>query len=444
MKKIIGAIFLLLLFGNLSFAQNRFVIQNKKQTDKIRFELINNLVVIPVEVNGVTLSFILDTGVSKPIIFNFLNMSDTLKIKETERMSLMGLGEGDSIQVYKSKNNVFKVGEAVKLNQDVYAVIDSNLNFGPRLGVSVHGILGFDLFKDLVVEINYSRQYVRLTEPEAYQYKVCRNCERLNIEFYNSKPYVNAKVKINKKTIPVTLLIDSGGSDALWLFEDKTLGITSGDVFFEDFLGHGLNGSVYGKRSKIERFALNNYAFKDINVAYPDSAYIKFARMFKGRNGSIGGSILKRFNTTIDYRNALITLKKNASFKEKFSHNKSGIELAHKGVQIVKEIKYDKEGVKVNDDDNYYSIIDFKKNYNIVLKPSYEIAELRKDSPAHRAGLKKGDVVIAINGKRAYELPLQELIHMFYGEDGKRIKLKIVRGGRETLVFNFQLEDAFK
>ncbi|GAA3564580.1 hypothetical protein GCM10022395_13840 [Snuella lapsa] len=421
------------------------MIQNKKQTDKIRFKLINNLIVIPVEVNGVTLSFILDTGVSKPIIFNFLNISDTLKIKDTERMSLMGLGEGDSIQVHKSKNNVFKIGEAVKLNQDVYAVIDSNLNLAPRLGVSVHGILGFDLFKDLVVEINYSRQYVRLTEPEAYEYKVCRNCERLNIEFYNSKPYVNAKVKINKKTIPVTLLVDSGGSDALWLFEDETLGINSGDVFFEDFLGHGLNGSVYGKRAKIERFALNNYVFKDINVAYPDSAYIKFARMFKGRNGSIGGSVLKRFNTTIDYRNALITLKKNASFKDKFSHNKSGIELAHKGVHIVKEVKYNKETVKANSDDNsYYSIVDFKKNYNIVLKPSYVVAELRKGSPADRAGVKKGDVVLAINGKRAYELPLQELIHMFYDEDGKRIKLKIVRGGIETLVFSFQLENPFK
>ena len=37
------------------------------------FKLINNLIIIPVEVNGVTLSFLLDTGVSKPIIFNFLN-----------------------------------------------------------------------------------------------------------------------------------------------------------------------------------------------------------------------------------------------------------------------------------------------------------------------------------------------------------------------------------
>jgi hypothetical protein len=39
-------------------------------SEKIRFELIGDLIVIPIEVNNVLLSFILDTGVSKPILFN--------------------------------------------------------------------------------------------------------------------------------------------------------------------------------------------------------------------------------------------------------------------------------------------------------------------------------------------------------------------------------------
>ena len=101
-------------------------------------------------------------------------------------------------------------------------------------------LLGFDLFKDLVVEINYSHKYIRLTEPIKYRYKDCKKCERFNLEFYNNKPYINSKVKINDKQIPVKLLIDSGGSDALWLFEDDTLGIVSNKKYFEDFLGHGL------------------------------------------------------------------------------------------------------------------------------------------------------------------------------------------------------------
>ena len=156
MKKIFTLIIIFFCLSNLSYSQGKFIVQNKKRSDKIRFKLINNLIVIPVEINGVELSFLLDTGVSKPIIFNFLNVSDTLKIKDTEKIFLRGLGEGESVEALKSKNNVFKIGDAIKLNQDLYAVFDANLNFAPRLGVPIHGILGFDFFKDLVIEINYS------------------------------------------------------------------------------------------------------------------------------------------------------------------------------------------------------------------------------------------------------------------------------------------------
>ena len=74
MNKNIIFTFLFLCCGYFGFSQDKFVIQNRKGVDKVKFRLINNLIIIPVEVNGVTLSFLLDTGVSKPIIFNFLNV----------------------------------------------------------------------------------------------------------------------------------------------------------------------------------------------------------------------------------------------------------------------------------------------------------------------------------------------------------------------------------
>ena len=118
MKKRILVIILFFCLYNFSFSQGKFIIQNNKQSDKIKFKLINNIIAIPVEINGVTLSFLLDTGVSKPIIFNFLNVSDTLKIKNTETISLRGLGEGESVDALKSKRNIIKIGDAINLNQD--------------------------------------------------------------------------------------------------------------------------------------------------------------------------------------------------------------------------------------------------------------------------------------------------------------------------------------
>jgi hypothetical protein len=47
---------------NLSvFSQGNFELQNGIR-DKIHFKLVNNLIVIPVTINGVSLSFLLDTG----------------------------------------------------------------------------------------------------------------------------------------------------------------------------------------------------------------------------------------------------------------------------------------------------------------------------------------------------------------------------------------------
>ena len=430
----------------MGFSQGKFVIQNKKESDRIKFQLINNLIVIPVEINGVVLSFLLDTGVSKPIIFNFLNVSDTLKIKDTEKIFLRGLGEGESVEALKSKNNIFKIGDAIKLNQDLYAVYDANLNFAPRLGIPIHGIIGFDLFKDFVVEINYTSKYIRITNPKRYTYKKCKTCESLNLEFYNNKPYLTANVKINNKDIPVKLLIDSGGSDALWLFEDATLGLSANGKYFNDFLGHGLSGSVYGKRSKIDEFALKGFVFKNANVAFPDSSSISFARKFKNRNGSLAGNILKRFNMIIDYQKASITLKKNSYFREGFRYNKSGIELEHNGVRLVREqdddyVLIDRMADRNASDVNSKIIIDTR--YKLSLKPAYSIVELREDSPAYRAGLKIGDVILSINNKSTHDLKLYQIVQMFYAETGKRIKLRIDRDGM-IISYEFRLESIFK
>ena len=436
----------LFCIGNFSFSQGKFVIQNHKKSDKIKFKLVNNLIIIPVEINGITLSFIVDTGVTKPMIFDYLNVSDSLKIKDTETIYIRGLGGGESVEALKSKNNIFKIGDAIKLNQDLYAIFSTDLNFAPRLGIPIHGIIGFDLFKDFVVEINYTKKYIRLTEPDKFSYKNCKKCETFNLEFYNNKPYINAKVEIYNKEIPVKLLIDTGGSDDLWLFENDSLGIKINDNYFKDFLGHGLSGSVFGKRSKVEAFYLKKLVLESANVAYPDTVSIDVTKIVKDRNGTVSGGILKRFNLIVNYQKALFTIKKNQYFNAKFSYNKSGIEIAHDGVHLVKEKDNRTSKNRAtygNDDTQTNSRIVLSQNYKLSLKPSYTIVELRVDSPAYRAGLKIGDVILTINGTPSYEFSLDAIVHKFYDSAGRQIKLKILRDDTE-MVYTFKLEEVLK
>ena len=443
MRKKCVLLFTILLSAFAVFSQGKFTLQGV-DSDKIYFKLINNLIVIPVEVNGVELSFLLDTGVSKPILFNFSGVTDELLVNEAQTISLRGLGDGDSVEAIRSTGNTFKIGKAVNFNQALFAIFDSNMDFAPRLGLPVHGIIGYDILKEFVVEINYSRNFIRLYKPEAYKYENCKTCVTKDLSFINSKPYIETKVSFDgEKNIPVKLLIDSGGSDALWLFEDEKKDIHTPEKYFDDFLGKGLSGSVYGKRSRVASYSIGKFKLKNVKAAFPDSTSVSHARQIKDRCGSVSGEILKRFNLILDYPSSKITLKKNKNFHLPFLYNGSGITLEHNGVRVVKELdkstKADPYSTGNGQNSSNPTII-LSATYKYSLAPSFTIVELRKDSPAHRAGLMLGDIVLNVNHKHAHEYSLQDLIQIFYGKEGKRIRLMVDRNGHQ-MVFYFKLEN---
>lgn len=441
MLKRITLTFFLIIGAVSSFAQGSFNLVHTS-TDKIKFQLINNLVVIPVEVNGVKLSFLLDSGVSKPILFNIINLSDSLQINNVETVYLRGLGSEGSIEALKSRGNIVKIGKAINVNQEVYVVFDEGINFAPRLGIPIHGIIGYDIFKDLIVDINYSSKSIKFHNPQTYKYKKCKKCRTFDLTLSQNKPYIDGMIEIDSNVIPVKLLIDTGGSDALWLFEDEEKGILPIDNrYFEDYLGKGLSGSVYGKRSKIKSFSLQDFKFNDVNVAFPDSSSIHIARNFKDRSGSISGELLKRFNIIFDYGNEKITFRKNSHFKAPFHYNKSGIVLEQNGIRVVKE---NNDGFFYNRESNTAGTdkIVLQASYNYVFKPAFTIVELRKDSPAQKAGLLLGDVILSVNNKDTANLKMQDINNLFSAEDGKLIRLNIDRNGI-ALKYEFKLEKLF-
>ena len=438
------SLIILLIFctNALVQAQGEFYL-DKKKSDKIKFELINNLIVFPVEVNGVELSFLLDTGVSKPIIFNFLNISEALQINQTEKIFIKGLGDGLAIEALKSVNNIFRVGDAINFKQELFAIFDPSFNFAPQLGVPIHGIIGYDFLKDFIVEINYVQRHLRLMNIDTYKQKKCKRCEVFDLEFNSNKPYIDGFATVHDKEVPVKLLIDSGGSDALWLFEDQESLISVPENNFEDFLGRGLSGTVYGKRSRIKEFRLNRFKLKNVNAAFPDSSAIHIAKRFKERSGSLSGDILKRFTVIFDYSRKKVKLRPNRYFDDPFTYNKSGMVLEHDGVRPVKVARktVTKSSFLNSDNTNLAQFgMNLSGGYEYLLAPSFKIVELRYGSPALEAGLQVGDVILNINGRGAHSFTLQEIMQHFYDDTGKTIKMTIDRNGMQ-LRYKFNLKD---
>lgn len=361
------------------------------------------------------------------------------------KIKLQGLGSEESVEAILSKGNLFTFGNIRGNNQSLYLIMDDSFDLSSRLGITVHGIIGYEILKDFVIDINYGTKRINFYNPDKYRHKICKKCETFDLELFKLKPYVNVGVKIDlnsSKIIPVKLLIDSGGSDALWLFENSHPDILSPKKYFNDFLGEGLSGTVYGKRTFVKALVIGKFEFENPTVSFPDSASISFARQFEERNGSLGASILKRFRVIFDYKNNKITLKKGSHFKEPFRYNMSGIELVYNGKQLVKE-KNDVSVGLADGKTNEKNTVILDYNYKYTFKPSYKIHHLRADSPAYNAGLLEEDIVIKINGKFTHEMELDEIIEKFYQKENTKISLVVERNGKDY-EYHFYLKDLLK
>lgn len=409
---------------------------------KIKFQLINNLIVIPIEVNGTKLSFILDSGVSKPILFN-LSDQDEIQINNVSEVTIKGLGEGEPIKALSSRGNSFKLKNIKNVDQQLYVVLDRDLNFSPSLGMPVHGIIGYDLFRDFIVYINYASQTIKFHDPGKFKYKTDKKAETLPISILNSKAYVEGQLFLKEENeVPVRLLVDTGSSDAIWLFEDEAIDLPEKN--YDDFLGEGLNGSIFGKRTKVKSINLGSFALQDAKAAFPDMRSFGSIKNLGNRNGSIGGEILKRFNIIFDYPNNKMTFKKNGNYKKPFYYNLSGITIQHNGLRYVSESIADGRGVVKSEDRNFGDVrILLENRTKLSMVPEIVVSGIRAGSPAHEAGLREGDVVLAVNGKKIHRYKLQEIMHMLDEQEGKKVRVMIERANND-LQFSFTLKKLFR
>ena len=439
MKKTVVTILICLFFCPIS-AQEGFQFENGVNKISIPFKLINNLVFIPIKVNGVELNFLLDTGVDETILFSLEDKKE-VRFFNTERILLKGLGSQEAVEGLKSTNNLLEFDAMKFRNHMLYIILDPEFNLSSHVGIPVNGIIGYQFFRNYLVEVNYTKKKVVVyRETEKNRVKIEKRYKKIPISIEKSKPYIQSTIVQDNKEIPVKLLIDIGNSDALWLFQERSELIKVPTKNFEDFLGRGFSGDVKGRRALVNKFKMTDFEFNNPVVAFPDSVSIKNVNMVVDRKGSVGGEVMKRFTVVFDYKNNQMYLKKNGNYSTPFSYNKCGVEIQQNGLQWVQEtvrmetVPLSRQGNESGGIRVYTS--DFK--YKFQLKPIYEIAYVRPNSPAAIAGLQKGDVIITINYNPTYKRTLQEINALFKSEEEKRITLEVERKS-EILKFNFQL-----
>ena len=422
----------------------KFQLPEGVKFQKINFQLINNLIVIPLEINDAKLNFILDSGVSKPILFN-LSDQDSIELKNVSEITINGLGAGEPIKALNSNGNSFKLKKIENNDQQLFVLIDKDINFSPTLGIPIHGIIGFDLFRDFVVDVNYSSGSIKFIDPKYYRHKSSAKIETLPLSIIDRKAYINGEVSFDdEENVSVKLLVDTGSSDAVWLFQDLDKGINVPPKHYVDYLGKGLNGNIFGKRTKVRSVKLGNFLLKDAKAAFPDMYSFSSIKDHGDRNGTVGGEILRRFNIVFNYSENEVHLRKNSNFKAPFKFNMSGLELQHNGVRYIAERITDSRGVVKNDERSFGDVqILMENRTRLSLVPEIIVSGIRAGSPAEEAGLREGDIILAVNGKRIHKYKLQEVLNMINEKEGKKVRVLIERFNKD-LTFSFTLKDVFK
>lgn len=387
-------------------------LQDSKLT--LPFELSQNLIIIPCRINhSANLQLVLDSGISNTIITG-LSAEDSITVKTAHKIKVGGLGDGTPIEAYFSRANQIEIGQPEDStlaitgnNMDLYILDADQFELSRQLGIRVNGLVGSDLFESFVIGIDAINKQITFYNREKFNFKKrTRTFTKIPLAILNGKAYINVDLlQENDSAITVKLLIDTGASLSFWIAPISDPSIIVPRKTVRALLGQGLNGTITGVNGRVKKAEMGRFSFKKPLVSYPDSSSVSGLTLNSQRHGSLGNDILRRFSVIFDFKGSSLYLKPNKWFKSPFSYNRSGMDVEKLSPSI----------------------------------PIFSIFNIIPGSPADLAGLKPGDLIESINYLPAFNLTLDDINNILYGDGGNTILIRVNRDGVKLKV-KFRLE----
>ncbi|MEM6525642.1 MAG: retropepsin-like aspartic protease [Bacteroidota bacterium] len=306
-KCYVSLILLLAIFKNpvIAFKYKGFNFIDNKTECIISFELVDNLIVVPVEINkNIRVNLVLDTGGRSVILFGN-NFKKRLQVLDRE-IPLQGYGRNRNKTAFLSLENEVKLGDA--LGQGISILVANGRYFFPYDGnIKIHGIIGYQVFSRFVVSIDYQNREIVLTEPRFYLPPA--DYTMLNLTLKDTKPYIKlAYSAFDNNGLRGYFHIDTGSSRGALLFLKHEGGLEK-KRFHSAQVGKGINGIITGYKPVSESISIVEFQ--------TDTEYYVIKRKFSRKEiqdaqGSIGSGLLKRFTVVLDYVNERFYFKSNA------------------------------------------------------------------------------------------------------------------------------------
>jgi hypothetical protein len=303
MKKGFFIFIFIMLFIPFSRAQVYDLILPKgvKQVD-IPFTYENDFIILEILFNGtLPLRFIFDTGAEHTILTKKA-VTDLFQVQYDRKFTIYGSDLSTVLYAYLARGITLKIDNLVATNRNILVLEEDYFRFQEFAGLTVHGILGSDLFRRFVVKINYSRQVISFIDPSTFKAPT-KSYQEVDIDLERHKPYINTLITVNadNRDVPARLLIDTGASLSLLVYTNTELNIELPPKVIRTNIGMGLGGFIQGALGRIEELEFKSYEFNGVVTNFQElQTNLDSLRMIK-RHGIIGNHILRRFTIYIDY-----------------------------------------------------------------------------------------------------------------------------------------------
>ncbi len=354
---------------------------------RIPFDGSNELIVVPVSVNGSRdLRCILDTGMPEGLFLLDPAVGKELGLEYVTSVAVSGTG---------SETNMAGMAMGATLSLGTVEVADQRVivleEVSEVANMGIDGVIGGSFFLEYVIEVDHDAGQVTLFESESYI--LPPGAEVLALTLAGTRPYVEVAVAIDgEEEHPLTLFVDSGANSGLFLNTPGIDGLATPQGGIPGLVVTGVGGDVQGVVGRVTRFRLGTRTWSDVLCRFPDVA--------DGQDkGTLGLGLLRDYRVTFDYPGARLILGPATRESEAEELNMAGL----------------------------------------ALRPlplgRYQVRGIFAGSPGAEAGVREGDILVAIDGTEVSELGMidtrrrltraGETVTLTLERDEQRLELKV-------------------
>lgn len=346
---------LMMMLGSIKVsAQEEFIEPPSRLLSRIPFDqLTGGIILIQAKLDNFpdTLNFVLDTGSSGISLDSTTVAYLKLQPVPTDR-TIRGIAGIRKVSFLFNETIHFPglTIDSLDIHINDYAILTAV--YGER----IDGIIGYSVLSRYIVKVNYDSSKVEFFSRGTIRYPKGGYFFK---PILNTLPIQALRLK-DETTVNTRFLFDIGAGLCMMLTSDfvKDSALIKKKKKMWMKQAEGMGGKLDMNLTWIKEVKIGPYRFRKVPVYIFDDIYNVTSYPYLG--GLIGNDVLRRFNIILNYEKREIYLLPNSHFNEPFDYSYSGLELY---------------------------LID-----NVIM-----VGDVAKGSPAEEAGVKEGDVVIAVN-----------------------------------------------